>query len=287
MMVAAIVAVLQRAVMLAAGKIQSLILEENQMVVLGYVLIILGFVGLGLITLRVFSREKSLSTVKTYGYAQDEKFAQTLPTDTLSFNANSKEKLKVVKSGQTVELVDEPGERAVMATVALHEMTQLNPPHSPWTKTGVASRAIVLAGDIWILKVPGREGGKPAWFKTTEIETFPLQSFYKGGDEPSMYGPARKFKMNDQTSAVPYTLPNNLVPGVTWNIVDIGRFDAEVEGNCENVESKDCLYFVTSREKDGDRFLLYLDARKGEAKGSGGLFLGTPFEPDTEIMGML
>lgn len=257
------------------------------MVILGYILMILGVVCLAsLVLARLFLREKS-PAVKTYGGLQDEKFAQALPTDMLPFNANGKERLKAVKSGQTVELVEDLKERAVAATVTLHEMTQLNPPNSPWTRTGVVSRAIVLAGDIWILKVPGREGGKPAWFKAAEIETFPLQTFYKGGDEPSMYGPARKFKMNDQTAMVSYVLPNDLVPRVTWNIVDIGRFDAEVEGDCENVENKDSLYFVTSREKDGDRFLIYLDARKGEAKGSGGLFLGTPFEPDAEIMDML
>lgn len=259
------------------------------MVIFGYVLMIFGVVCLGLVILKMFSREKSPATVKTYGYVQDEKFAQTLPTDTLPFNANGKERLKAVMSGQTVELVGDLKERAVVATVALYEMTQLDSERDncPWTRTGVVSRAIVLAGDIWILKVPGREGGKPAWFKATELETFPLQAFYKGGDEPSMYGPARQFKMNDQTAPVSYTLPHNLVPGAIWNIVDIGMFDAEVEGNCENVENKDRLPFVTSREKDGDRFLIYLDARKGEAKGSGGLFLGTPFEPDAEIMDML
>ena len=50
---------------------------------------------------------------------------------------------------------------------------------------------------------------------------------------------------------------------------------------------KKTLYFVTSKEKNGDRWLVYLDARKGEAKGSGGLFLLEPFEPSVDVTDLM
>jgi len=226
---------------------------------------------------------------KTYGAPEDEKFAQTLPTDELPSGISEKESLTVIRAKQTVKLIDDLKPRAVQAAVSLYEMTQLTPEikNSPWSRTGVVSRAIVLAGNIWIMKVPGREGGKPEWFKAREIETYPLQKFYTGGNESSSFGPARKFKTNGQTSPVPYSLPNDLTPGVTWQVVDIGRFNAEIDGKSDNLENNDNIYFVTSRERGGDRYLIYLDARKGEARGPGGLFMGTPFEPDEDVMEML
>jgi len=183
---------------------------------------------------------------------------------------------------QTVTLTGE-SERAIQASVNLHEMHQKTS-NSPWSRTGAISKALVLAGGIWIIKIPSQEGGKPIWLRATEIESMSLMSFYKGKEGSP--GPARIFRENGQSEPVPYELPK-LTPGVTWEIIDIGTFDAEVDGECDNAQNGDRLYFVTSREQGGDKQLIYLDARKGEAKGSGGLFLGEKFDPSVEVSSLL
>lgn len=254
------------------------------MVVFGYMLMGMGVLVMGLVALSWYARRKGIPIfgipVSAPGNIAP---SEALPMDRLDHLATPKDKLKVITKGQTVTLTDDLRERAVLASVTLHEMTQVTD-DAPWSRTGVESKGVLLAGDVWIWKIPGRESGKPAWFKGTELETFPLESFYKGEDDPALHGPARKFFHNGQSAPVPYELPNDLTPGITWNLVDIGRFEASVDGSCENIEEGDMLYFVTSREKSGDRFLLYLDARKGEARGTGGLFLGTPFEPSVDVM---
>jgi len=197
--------------------------------------------------------------------------------------ADTREQLRTAASGQTVTLLGEP-ERAIKASVDLFEMFQQTP-KSPWSKTGVVSKALVLAGGVWILKVPSQEAGKPIWLRATLLPALSLMKFYKGSDEKP--GPARIFRNNDQSEPVPYTLPQDLTPGVTWEIIDIGTFDAKVNGSSEEIEQGDRLYFVTSREQGGKRRLIYLDARKGEAKGSGGLFLAEEFEPSVDVSGLL
>lgn len=188
-------------------------------------------------------------------------------------------------TNQTVTLLGDI-ERAVEALVELKEMFQQRP-NSVWEQTGSLSKALRLAGGIWIFKVPSQESGRYRWLKGEEIESMSLENFYKGTDaEP---GPARKFKMNGQTSPVSYSLPSNLDGTLTgtWQVVDIGRFNAQVKGQCEQISDRDVLYFVTSREENGEKWLLYLDARKGEAKGTGGLFLLEPFEPSVDISEIL
>jgi hypothetical protein len=156
---------------------------------------------------------------------------------------------------------------------------------SSWLKTGTVFKALALAGNVWIFKVPSQEGGKPIWLKATELDSMSLMNFYKGGDGKP--GPARIFKNNGQSEPVPYELPNSLTPGVTWKVVDIGAFNVEIDGECDNAMAGDLLYFVTSREQDGERWLIFLDARKKEARGSGGLFLGERFEPSVDVSDLL
>ncbi|OGY44710.1 MAG: hypothetical protein A3B89_01225 [Candidatus Buchananbacteria bacterium RIFCSPHIGHO2_02_FULL_40_13] len=184
---------------------------------------------------------------------------------------------------QTMTLIGEP-ERAIRASITLNEMFK-HQSSEPWSRTGVISKALALAGDIWIFKIPDQEAGQPIWLKGEKIYTPSLLSFYKGSDESP--GPARVFKENGQTNPVPYSLPKNLTPGVIWEVVDIGAFNAEVEGEDSCVNSGDLMYFVTSKEKDGGHWLVFLDARKGEAKGSGGLFLLEPFEPSVDVTDLM
>ena len=194
-----------------------------------------------------------------------------------------KEQLNEAPSGSTVTLIGER-ERAIQASVTLHEMFQATK-SSPWSRTGNVSRALVLAGDVWIFKVPSREAGKPVWLRAIELPSFSLTRFYRGSEsEP---GPAKLFNNNEQSDPVPYELPKDLTPGISWEIIDIGAFKAEVDGSCDNVSGGDMLYFVTSREQGGERRLIYLDARKGEANGSGGLFLAEPFEPSVDVSNLM
>lgn len=203
---------------------------------------------------------------------------------THNFDAPSVSKeLESAAAQQTVTLTGEQ-ERAIQASVSLHEMFQQTP-SSSWSRTGAVSKALVLAGGVWIFKVPSREGGKPIWLRATELDAMSLMTFYKGKEGNP--GPARIFKENGQSEPVAYELPKNLTPGITWEIIDIGTFDAEVDGECDNASDGDRLYFVTSREQGGDKQLLYLDARKGEARGSGGLFLGEKFDPSVEVSSLL
>lgn len=205
---------------------------------------------------------------------------ESLPSDT---ETRPDKKLKVAKSGQTISFLGED-ERQILASISLYEMTQVGK-GAPWTKTGAVSKILSLAGGIFIFKMPSMEGGKPTWLKAEEIETLPLGSFFVGSQESP--GPGRIFYRKNQAETVDYELPNGLTPGVTWQVVDIGTLDVDVDGESENFIDDDRLYFVTSTEKGGTRRLLNLDARKGEAKGAGGLFLCEPFEPSVDIKEIL
>lgn len=210
-----------------------------------------------------------------------EEEIEILPSDR---ETRPDKQLKVARSGQAVTLLGEGKERQILASVSLYEMTQRYE-KSPWTKTGSVSKVLVLAGSVFIFKMPSREGGKPTWLKAEEIDALPLGAFYLGSkDDP---GPGRQFFRNKQTSPVPYELPNNLTPGLTWEVIDIGTLDVESDGESENFQGGDRLYFVTSRERGGKKWLLYLDARKGEARGTGGTFLCEPFEPSVEMTEIL
>lgn len=193
-----------------------------------------------------------------------------------------KDRLREAEQDHLVQLTGEFNERKVNASINLNELTQMSK-GAPWTRTGLVSKALCLSGGIWIFKVPAREGGKVAWFKGEEIDTPPLMSFYRSGETPDGKGPAKLFNENGQVNPVPYQLPRNLTSGITWEVVDIGAFGSEVDGETENVVNGDRLYFVTSREQNGERWLLYLDARRGDAQGTGGLFLAEPFEPAVDV----
>ncbi len=209
------------------------------------------------------------------------RFTESAPTFTRPVGRS--DELVQASAGQTVTLLGEP-ERAVKASVTLYEMFQ-DDPQGPWKKTGNASKALMLAGGAVIFKVPSRESGKPIWLRAIGLDTAGLGKFYKGS--PTSPGPARQFKENGQTDPVPYELPRDLTPGVNWEVVDIGRFHAEVDGRNDNIADGDDFPFVTSHERGGQRWLLYLDARKENAKGSGGLFFGEPFEPSVEVTDLM
>ena len=166
--------------------------------------------------------------------------------------------------------------RTILASIFLHELYQREG-SKEWTRRGKTSKGIFLAGDIWILKVPSTEGGGYEWLKLSPIKPpSNLRGFYKGGDSSESWGPARKFAKLGQEEPVSYSLL-----GKEWDVVDIGAFEAEVSGKTEVSETGDRFYFVTSRKEN--EWLVYLDSRTGEAKGTGGLFLGNSFEPNETI----
>lgn len=241
-------------------------------IVFGVFIILLGVAGCILAL-----KYKPASVVNQHGISPSQSIFDEIPS------SNRKEQLRLASSGQTVTLIGE-SEKAIHASITLYEMFQRQP-HAPWSRTGLVSKVLALAGGIFIFKIPSQEAGKPVWFKGREISSSGLGKFYKGS--PDSAGPAKEFHQNDQTKPVPYALPKNLTPGVTWEVVDIGTFDADVEGETDNIISGDRLYFVTSKEQNGENWLIYMDARKGEAKGSGGLFLLEPFEPSVEVSDLM
>jgi hypothetical protein len=206
---------------------------------------------------------------------------EILPSDT---ETKPDKKLKAACSGQTVTLLGEK-ERQIIASVSLYEMTQ-NFKDAPWSRTGLISKCLILSGGIYIFKMPSQESGKPIWLKAEEIETLTLLQFYLGESKENP-GPARLFNQKKQTVPIPYELPNELTPGVIWEVIDIGTLNVEIDGESDIFIQGDRQYFTTSREKDGKRRLLFLDARRPEAKGTGGLFLCEQFEPSVEIMDIL
>lgn len=145
-----------------------------------------------------------------------------------------------------------------------------------WNESAKASRAINLADNTWIFRIPEKERGQYVWFRAQVREgASTLGDFFKGGDEPDSWGPARKFARSGQKEGISYEMW-----GKTWQICDIGAFRVEGDSNAV-MEDGDRLYFVTSRSEG--EWMLYLDARHGEAKGSGGVFIGKAFDPDVDI----
>ncbi len=246
---------------------------------LGWILLILGILGL----MVLLFRRPRLQAASTAGNAPAVK---TLPTDALSRVGERKKALKVIETGQTVTLLGEGGkERAVLATIQLVEMTQQSK-DAPWSKTGNVYRCLKLEGDIWIFTVPSQEGGPPIWIKATELDAHDsLMPFFRGDD--SKPGPARVFKNNGQSDPVPFTFPPKLHLSGDYEIVDIGRFGAEVKGENDEFSTGDFFPFVTARKRDGGGFVLCIESQKGLAQGSGGIFTGDTFEPDKEISDLL
>lgn len=168
-------------------------------------------------------------------------------------------------------------ELTVVSKLKLRELYQ-QLPDKQWRESGKESLAFQLANEIWLFKIPMKEAGKYIWLKMKVLEYVSnLGSFYKGDD--ANFGPARKFAKGNQQTEILYSLYDT-----EWKITDIGTFS--VIGNSEEILiNGDRVYFVTS--KNEKEWLLYLDARKGEAKGSGGVFRGEEFNPDTDIQSVL
>ena len=149
---------------------------------------------------------------------------------------------------------------------------------SSWISTGKKSRALLLANGIWLMKIPTKDSGKYVWLKLTcKEDASTLGNFYKGSDTP---GPARKFAQGGQSKEVNYKLYDK-----SWSVVDIGAFKVECSNKSDILKDNDKIYFVTS--KGSDEWLVYLDARPTESKGTGGVFIGQEFNPSLEIEGSL
>jgi hypothetical protein len=213
-----------------------------------------------------------------------------LPTDRLSSTASAKERVAAVQSGQTVTLLGDK-ERAVKATITLKEMTQPDTDANPndkstWRATGNVYNIIELAGDVYLIVLPSREGGKPMWLKAAEVELFkPLMPFWRGTEEKP--GPAKAFKNNGQTDPVPFTLPKGVGDATNWEVIDIGQLSATVNGKSDNFYTGDFYPFVTAREVGGEHYLVDIVSTKDLARGSGGCYKGEKFEPDVEVAALL
>lgn len=165
-------------------------------------------------------------------------------------------------------------EFTVQASITFHELYQQSG-SSQWIRRGKHSRGLVLNKNLLLIRIPKEEGGKYVWLKLLPREEAPtLQEFYKGGDSPGEWGPARRFAKQGQRGEVLYTLF-----GHRWMVKDIGAIEASVEGKSPWISGGDRLHFVSSQHTDGMQWLLYLDARPGEASGTGGVFVGTEFNP--------
>lgn len=244
----------------------------------GYGFILLGGGGLA----AIFLRTRQLPPVAR-GFSEPSPAPVAKPTDRLDRHVERKKALQVIERDQTIRLLGETEERAVRGTIDLSEMTETN---GRWHKTGNAYRALQVAGGIWIFKVPRREGGEPIWVKAAMSDTpYQLADFFIGSKEKQ--GPARLFKLNGQTTPVPFVLPNVFGDTTGYEVTDIGRFATTVDGKEDIFRSGDQYPFVTAHALDGSRILIYLDARKDMARGTGGLFIGEVFEPDVDIASLL
>jgi hypothetical protein len=247
---------------------------------LGYGMIAAGFGGLAWTIVQTSRQSRRLSS-GTGSSASLQ--APVFATDTLSRHGDRKEALEVIKPTQVVSLLGEGRERAVATTVTLAAMTQTN---GSWVETGNAYRALELAGNVWIFKIPSREGGDPIWIKTQRVDApSSLQVFFKGDETKK--GPARLFKENGQTDPVPFMLPKAFRNTNEYEVSDIGRFNTTVDGETEVFTTDDAYPFVTARNRGGGLWLFYLDSRKDMAKGFGGLFTGEEFEPEVDISSLL
>lgn len=168
-------------------------------------------------------------------------------------------------------------ELTVVARFDLCELFQ-GTPGGPWNKNGKRSRAICLAGDTWLMRVPRKEAGEYIWLKM-KVKDYAsnLSAFYRDGDGDG--GPAKKFAKSGQSVEIPYRLFDE-----DWKVEDIGAFLVEGDDH-KALKNDDRIYFVTS--KGAGKWLLYLDARHGEAKGTGMVLIGEEFNPDVDIQSTL
>ncbi len=94
--------------------------------------------------------------------------------------ATHRQKLPLLDATQFVSFVGE-SERQVLGKIALIEMTQRQKGGS-WVPRGKESVGIVLAGGIWLVRIPLHELGKETWFKFSLLsdETPALRHFCPG-----------------------------------------------------------------------------------------------------------
>lgn len=146
---------------------------------------------------------------------------------------------------------------------------------SSWRPNGNKSQAVCLANSTWLFRIPSKERGDYIWLKMNiKDKSSNLGAFYRGNSEA---GPAKKFAMSGQTQEVSYELFDK-----KWTVRDIGAFSIEViSGSSEMLKSDDRIHFVTSKGESD--WLLYLDSRHGEAKGTGGSLIGTEFKPEVDV----
>lgn len=274
----------------------------NILIFLGLLLLVSGGVYLALTNPQV-RKYLFMLRAKGAGYDVDEataerlaaepKAPEPLPTDVAT--GPTRQKLPLLQARQSVTLLGDR-ERQVIAAITLQEMEQ-KPKGAPWTRKGRQSVGIVLSGNIWLMRVPVYEGGGVQWFKFSPVPgAMGVQVFYLGGDTETTYGPARQFvKVNKQTKPVRYQFSISTLPGdvseVEWDLVDVGAFQANVDGDTEGiVYDGDFLGFVSSNEAGGSRRLIFLDPRQVPGfttRGHGGLYVGEPFDPDVDVTDIL
>ena len=188
------------------------------------------------------------------------------------------EELSKLKAGQAISI--EGKEKTVKFVGTLNEMIQRSG-STEWVKGGKWFKVIFVSGGIWFANIPSEESGRYVWLLLEQKRySSNLRQFYKGGDSLETWGVARKFAKSEQKEPIPYELD-----GQKWEVVDIGTFQVEGDGDSETAKNGDRLYFVTS--KGISNWLLYLDARPGESKGTGGLFEGKEFNPNELIESVL
>ncbi len=191
-----------------------------------------------------------------------------------------KQELMNLVAGQAITI--EEKEKSVIAVMTLHELYQQGG-STEWRRNGKTSKAILLGGNVWLMRIPSKEAGEYTWIKfSPKSYSSNLREFYKGGDSQESWGPARKFAKNKQTSEVPYSLFDK-----EWLVTDIGAFQVETSENDEHLKNGDRIHFVTSKGKGDNSWLLYMDARHGEAEGTGGIFIGNTFQPEVEVASIL
>lgn len=186
--------------------------------------------------------------------------------------------LETLTVGQAVTIAGK--ELTVKFYAIMHEMCQAAG-SKEWVRNGKTSRAIALADGTWFFRVPKKEAGEYAWIMASQVEqSSSLREFYRGGDAPEAWGPARKFAKSGQMEKVQYERF-----GKVWLMTDIGTFDVAGQQDSEAMCVGDRMYFVTSMSNQ--EWLLYFDARHGEARGTGGAWIGKIIDPEDVIEAIL
>lgn len=167
-------------------------------------------------------------------------------------------------------------ELSIKANLTLHELYQ-NTGQPEWYNSGKTSRLIILADDTVILRIPKEENGEYVWVEAKIIEAASKHMPFFKGDSTNP-GPARRFAASRETARVMFDLF-----GKSWKITDLGA--VKINGDCDIARNRDQLYYVIATQHD--EWMLYLDARIGEAKGTGAMIIGKAFNPSVDITNTL